>query len=75
MLELTGLIYSNSQAVFTSVAMSMLRGDSFRLMAGNRAVHQQLEVVPWPHLNLAQAAENFIETRDFVTPDVWYRLW
>lgn len=50
-------MYTNSQAVFASVAMAVPKGGSFRLVGGYRVVNHQLEAVPWAHPNLAQAVE------------------
>lgn len=52
-------MYSDTQAVFDSIAMAMPKGDSLHLMADRCPVNQQLKAVPWPHPNLGQAAELF----------------
>lgn len=45
--------------VLSSVAMAMLKGDSFRLVTCYGVVYQQLEAVAWSRPNLEQAAYLF----------------
>lgn len=53
-LEQTGLVYTNSQTVFASDAMLVLKGDSDRLVTDNREVNQKLGVVPSARPKLMQ---------------------
>ena len=49
MVEEAVLVYSNPQAVFSSVSVAVPNGGgSYRLVADYLTVSQQLEAVPWP---------------------------